>query len=96
MSEPQWKACCRDCSAVDVGDVQIASFHISEEISDEQMREYKERAIACVNGCRGLNPEHLGELVETLRRVSDWLDENGNARFAQLLGVNAALEKIHR
>lgn len=39
--------------------------------SDEEARANARRIVACVNGCRGINPEAVPELVNALHLIAD-------------------------
>lgn len=56
-----------------------------------------ERIVACVNALRGLNPEHVGELVAALDDLADYAegacDEGFGSAQEQSDGMQASIKK---
>ena len=80
---------------VDAGRIRICDVY---QILDVYSRDFghdkfnADRIVACVNACEGINPEAVKELLEALKLVQDWADEQGIG-FPVRLGIRAAIAK---
>lgn len=100
-SPEPWKECCDDCSAIeDANGDRIASVHALDDEADGPellMKANKRRMLACVNALRGLNPEHVGELVAALDDLADYAegacDEGFGSAQEQSDGMQASIKK---
>lgn len=88
-SPEPWAPCCDECSAVESDGVRIASFHIDEDISEEAMLASKDRAIACVNACKDLVPEHVADAIAMLETTICLKDDTKTPEFPNGLGAGS-------
>lgn len=67
---------------------EIALLQFSEEVD-------RERIVACVNACKGINPEAVPDLLAVVKSAANWFGELGNDDGAQGLldDLNAAITK---
>jgi len=53
-----------------------------------------ERIVACVNGCKGLNPEGIAELKQACEWVAEDLERDGLVRVSTKTAIWKALSKV--
>lgn len=93
-----------DCNRIRITDADgFTIANLDTEVLEGKQPANAKRMRTCVNALAGLNPEHVGELVEAARKAvalnvhDDWCDECGDTTHTPdcvIAGLQAALAKV--